>query len=111
MVDYGENSPDLTWAGSLALGANGVGEEGGSEDWILRRSTNPSTPADVSLPDPASASPLAQAGETIYVDTTGRPQVCHFLPSMFASLVRRLLHSNFEFGVDIEVKFRFTSSC
>lgn len=85
MVDYGENSPDVTWAGSLALGANGVGEEGGSEDWILRRSTNPSTPADVSLPDPASplaASPLAAtSGETINVDTTGRPQVWHFLPS------------------------------
>lgn len=77
MVDYGESSADVTWASSLALGANGAGEEGGSEDWILRRSTNPSTPADVSLPDPAY--PLAGAGETIYVNTTGRPQVCYFL--------------------------------
>eukprot|EP00752_Nemacystus_decipiens_P003960 g3626.t1 len=73
VVDYGETSADVTWAGSLALGANGVGEEGGSEDWILRRSTNPSTPADVSLPDPAFA--LAPGGETVYVNTTGRPQV------------------------------------
>ncbi|CAM9243696.1 unnamed protein product, partial [Ectocarpus sp. 8 AP-2014] len=76
-VDYGDHSPNVTWAGSLSLGAN-VGEEGevgegGSEDWILRRSTNPSTPADVSLPDPAY--PLARGGSTIYVNTTGRPQV------------------------------------
>lgn len=78
MVDYGEYSPDVTWAGSLSLGANGAGEEGGSEDWILRRSTNPSTPADVTLPDPAFL--LARGGETISVDTTGRPQVCCFPP-------------------------------
>lgn len=79
VVDYGEVSPDVTWAGSLALGANGAGEEGGSEDWILRRSTNPSTPADVSLP--AATYPLAPGGEEIYVNTTGRPQVRCILPS------------------------------
>ena len=77
VVDYGEESVDLTWADSLSLGANGVGEEGGSEDWILRRSTKPSTAADVSLPEPVY--PLAAGGSTIYVNTTGRPQVL-FIP-------------------------------
>lgn len=76
-VDYGDHSLNVTWAGSLSLGANvgegGEGGEGGSEDRIVRRSTNPSTPADVSLPDPAY--PLARGGSTIYVNTTGRPQV------------------------------------
>lgn len=86
VVDYGESSADVTWAGSLALGANGAGDDGGSEDWILRRSTNPSTPADVSLPYPAY--PLAPAGETIYVNTTGRPQVCYLCAPCLPSLAR-----------------------
>ncbi len=76
-MDYGENSLDVTWSDSLSLGANGIGEEGGSEDWILRLSTNPSTPADVSLPDPPD--PLATAGSTIHVNTTGRPQVPYYV--------------------------------
>lgn len=75
VVDYGEHSPNLTWAGPLSLDANGAGEDdgGGSEDWILRLSTNPSTPANVSLPVPVY--PLARGGSTIYVNTTGRPHV------------------------------------
>ncbi|CAM9102436.1 unnamed protein product [Scytosiphon promiscuus] len=75
-VHYGEQSPNVTWAGSLALGANVeamVGVQGGSEDWILRLSTNPSTPADVSLPEPVY--PLARGGSTIHVNTTSRPKI------------------------------------
>lgn len=40
---------------------------------MLRRSTNPLTPADVTLPDPAY--PVARDGSTICVNTTGRPKV------------------------------------
>lgn len=72
VVEHGNNSPNLTWTGSFALGANGVGD-GGSEDWILRRSTNYVTPANLSLPDPVY--PLARGGSTIYINTTGRPKV------------------------------------
>lgn len=87
-MDYGEHSPNITWAGSLALGANievMEGVDGGSEDWILRQSTNPSTPADVSLPEPVS--PLARDGSTIYVNTTGRPKVFLAGIRIIASLV------------------------
>ncbi|CAM9383721.1 unnamed protein product, partial [Laminaria digitata] len=72
VVDPGDFSPNLTWAGPLSLGANGIGTRG-SEDWILGRSTNPTTPANLSLPD--STYPLARGGSTIYVNTTGRPKV------------------------------------
>lgn len=77
VVETGDQSTNVTWAGSAALGANGIGD-GGSEDWILRRSTNPVTAANLTLPDPTY--PLAQGGSTIYVNTTGRPQVCTVLP-------------------------------
>lgn len=72
MVRTGDVSTNLTWAGASALGANGAGD-GGEEDWILRRSTNPRTLADVTLPYPSH--PLATGGSTICVNTTGRPKV------------------------------------
>lgn len=74
VVGYGDSSPNITWAGPFALGANGVAD-GGSEDWILRRSTNPVTPANLSLPNPVY--PLARGGSTINVNTTGRPKVSY----------------------------------
>lgn len=102
VVEDGNNSPNLTWAGSFVLGANGV-DDGASEDWILRRSTNPVTPANLSLPDPVY--PLARGGSTIYINTTGRPKVRHLssrrtlLPGwLFSALTRKAW--TVIFGVD-----------
>ncbi|CAM9319679.1 unnamed protein product, partial [Phaeothamnion confervicola] len=68
IVAVGDVATNLTWGGVDALRAADAGD--GTQDFILRRSTRLTTPANLTLPPPA---PLARNGQTVALNATAAP--------------------------------------